>query len=83
MDLRPVLLEPEVPLAHLGDHDVGESRQVGRLEPDSLRLLDRSADDAAHHVAAALVRGGDAVRCEERHPAPVVGENPMRLRRLK
>ena len=38
-------------------------------------VLRGPADDAAQHVAAALVRRRDAVADEERHPAAVVGED--------
>ena len=55
--------------------DVGEPRQVRRLEPDPGRLQDRTADDPAHDVAAPLVRRRDAVRGEEGHAAAVVGED--------
>ena len=44
-------------------------------------LHDRAPDDPAQHVAAALVRRGDTVPDEERHPAAVVREHAMRLRR--
>ena len=50
-------------------------------QPDRPRLLDRAPDDPAEDVAAALVRRGDAVADEEGHPAAVVGEDAVRLRR--
>ena len=38
-----------------------------------------AADDAAEHIAAALVRGGDAVSDEERAGADMVGDDAERL----
>ena len=67
------------PLAHLLDDDVADPPEL--VQADRARLLDGPADDPAQHVAAALVRGRDAVGDEERHPAAVVGEDPVRLRR--
>ena len=52
-------------------------------EPDALRLLHSAPDDAAQHVPAPLVRRRDAVADEERHPATVIGEDPVRLRRRR
>ncbi len=78
-DTRAVRLELRVPLAHLVDDDVGEPPQV--VEPDLPRLLDGAADDAAEDVTPALVRRDDAVADEAGHPAPVVGEDAMGLRR--
>ena len=78
-DRLPVRLELRIPLAHLLDDDVRKSPQV--FEPDLPRLLDSAADDAPEDVAAALVRGHDAVGYEAGHPAPVVGEHAVRLRR--
>ncbi len=66
-------------VAHLLDDDGRQSPDV--REPDPLRLLHRSPDDAAQHVAATLVRRRDAVGHEERHAAAVVGEDAVRLRR--
>jgi hypothetical protein len=83
VDVGAVRFELRVRLAHLLDHDVAEAIEVRRLESDTLSLLDGAADDPAHHVAAALVRRRHAVRREERHPTAVVGEDPMRLRRLR
>ena len=77
-DRLPVRLELRVPLAHLLDDDVGKSPQV--FEPDLPRLLDSAADDAPEDVTPALVRGHDAVADEAGHPAPVVGEDAVRLR---
>src|SRR5262249_20072561 len=45
VDLRAVLLELGVSLSHLLDDDVGEPCEVGRLEPDTPRLLHGAADD--------------------------------------
>ena len=78
-DQRAVLDELRVPRAHLLDDDLGHPPEVGQA--DRSRLLDGAPDDAAQHVAAALVRRHDAVADEERHPAAVVGEDPVRLGR--
>jgi hypothetical protein len=77
-DRLPVRLELRIPLAHLLDDDIGEAPQV--FEPDLAGLLDGAADDAPEDVAAALVRGHDAVGDEAGHPTPVVGEHAVRLR---
>ena len=75
----PVLRQLRIPRRHLFDDDVREPPEV--FEADLARLLHGAADDPAQHVAATFVRGGDAVADEERHPAAVVGEHPMRFRR--
>src|SRR5262245_30876687 len=54
MDVVAVLLQLRIAGLHLLDHDVGEPRQVRRLEPDAAGLLHRPADYAAHDVAAPL-----------------------------
>src|SRR5581483_8185291 len=51
--------------------------------PDPEAVLDGAADDPAQHVAPPLVRGGDPLRDDERHPAAVVGEHPVGLRRVR
>ncbi len=80
-DLVALRWEIGIRLAHLLDDDGGQAMHVG--EPDALRLLHRAADDAPKDVAAPLVRRRDAVADEERHPASVVGEDPVRLRRRR
>ena len=81
LDVRAVLDQLGERGPHLlGDH-VGQSPEVG--QPDRLSLLDGAPDDAAQHVAAPLVRRHDAVADEERHPAAVVGEDAVRLRRAR
>ena len=82
MDLVTVLFELRIARAHLLDHDVGEPREIRRLEAHAPCLLDGAPHDPAHHVAAALVRGRHAVRGEEGHAAAVVGQDAMRLGRL-
>ena len=79
LDLVRLLGELRVRVAHLLDDDAGHAMDV--VEADALRLLDGAADDPPQDVAAPLVRRRDAVADEERHPATVVGEDPMRLRR--
>ena len=61
---------------------LGEAGEERRLHADAQAVLRGAADDAAQHVAAALVRRRDAVADEERHPAAVVGEHAVRLRRV-
>ena len=80
-DLVGVLGELRVGIGHLLDHDAGETMDV--VQPDPLRLLHRAADDPSQDVPASLVRRRHAVPDEERHPTPVVGEDPMRLRRRR
>ncbi len=77
-DLIRLLPELRVGVPHLLDDDPGQRMESG--EADALRLDHGAADDPAEDVAAALVRRGHAVGDEERHPAPVVGEDPVRLR---
>ena len=81
LDLGARARQLGVRLAHLLDDDAREPGQERRLEPDPPGLQHGAPDHPAHHVAAALVRGRDAVGGEEGHPAPVVGEDPVRLRR--
>ena len=78
-DAALVLRELGVPGRHLLDDHVGEPPEV--VEADLARLLHRAAHDPPEDVAAALVRGRDAVADEERHPAPVVGKHAVGLRR--
>ncbi len=78
-DTVPVLLQLGVPRRHLLDDHVCEPPEV--VQADLARLLHGAANDPAQDVAAPLVRGRDAVADEERHPAAVVGEHPVRLRR--
>ncbi len=78
-DPLAVLRQLREPRPHLVDDDVADPPQI--VQPDRACLLDRAPDDPAQHVAAALVRRRDAVGDEERHPAAVVGEDTVRLRR--
>ena len=64
-------------LAQLLDDDAREAVDV--TESDALALRDGAADDPPQDVSAALVRRRHAVRHEEGHTAPVVGEDPVRL----
>ncbi len=79
LDARAMLDELRVPGSHLLRHDVGQPPHLA--EADRMRLLDGAPDDPPQDVAAAFVGGGDAVADEERHAAPVVGEDPVRLGR--
>ncbi len=80
LDPFAVLDELRVPRAHLLCDHLGDAPEV--VEADRPRLLNGAADDPAQDVAAPFVRREDAVADQERHPAPVVGQDPMRLRRL-
>ncbi len=80
-DLVGMRRQLRIRLSHLLDDDARESVDV--VEPDALRLLHGAPDDPAQHVAAPLVRRRHAVAHEERHPAAVVGEDPLRLRRRR
>jgi hypothetical protein len=71
-----------VRLPHLLDHRVGEPCEERRLDVDAHTVLNRATDDASQHVAASLVRRRDAVADEEGHPAAVVGEDAVGLRRI-
>src|SRR5918993_291494 len=74
-----VLDQLREPWAHLVADHVADPPEV--VEPDRACLMDGAPHDPAEHVAATLIGGRDAVADEERHPAAVVGEDPVRLRR--
>ncbi len=76
LDQLRVRVAPEV------DHDVRQAAEERRLEPDPGAVLDCPAHDAPQHVATPLVRRADTVGRKERHRTTVVGEHPVRLRRL-
>ena len=80
LDLGLVLDDFRVPRADLLDDDRREA--IDALEPDAAGLHDGASDEPPQDVPASLVRGNDAFGDEERHPAPVVAEHAMRLRRL-
>jgi hypothetical protein len=48
------------------------------VEPEQLPVPRRAPEEAAEHVARALVRRHDPVGDEERHRAPVVGDHAQR-----
>ena len=79
LDVGRVLPQLREGVAHLLDDDVRQAPQV--VEADRLRLLDGATDHPPEHVAAALVRRLDAVGDEKRHPAPMVGQDAVRLAR--
>ena len=79
LDPLAVLGQLREPRPHLLHDHVADPPEL--VEADRARLVDGAADDPAEHVAAALVRRRDAVADEERHPAAVVGEHAMGLRR--
>ena len=69
-----------IDVAHRVDHrldDVHERRLAPAEQPG---VAHRAAQDAAQHVAAALVGRKHAVREEKRHGARVVGEHAERRR---
>jgi hypothetical protein len=80
LDLIGVLDHLGIPRADLLDDD--PRQRVHGRQADASRLDDGAADQAPQDVAAALVRGGDALGDEERDAAPVVAEHAVRLRRL-
>ncbi len=81
-DLGAMVHELGVRLSHLLDHGVGETGQERIVHADAEAVLHRSPDDAAQDVAASLVRRRNAFRDEEGHPAAVIREYAMRLRRV-
>ncbi len=83
VDLVAVLDELGIGGPHLLDHDIGETGQERRLHPDPQPVLRGAPDDAAQDVAAPLVRRRHALGGDERHPAAVVGEDAVRLRRVR
>ena len=80
LDLVGVLDDLRVPRADLLDDDARQQVDGGQADPAGLD--DRAPDQPAEDVAATLVRRRDPLRDEERHPAPVVGEDAVGLRRL-
>ena len=60
------------------DRALGEAAEVGRLEAEHAPLVDGAAHDPPQHVAAALVRGDDAVGDQLDRAADVVGDDPHR-----
>ena len=81
LDRLPVLDHLRVPRPDLVGDDPRDAVDV--LQPDPPRLDDRAPDQPAQHVAAALIRGRHALGDEEGHAAPVVGDDPVRLRRSR
>ena len=74
-DLVPPLDEVRVRLAHDVDDDRRGLGQERLAPPEQPAVPDRAAEDLAQDVAAALVRGQDAVGDEERHRPRVVGDD--------
>ena len=60
------------------DRPLGEAAEVGRFEAEDAALVDGPAHDPPQHVAAALVRGDDAVADQLDRAADVVGDDPHR-----
>ena len=81
LDLGLAIAELRIRVAHLPDDDGRQPVDVA--QPDAPRLQHRTPDDPPQDVPATLVRGRHAVADEERHPAAVVGEDAVRLRRLR
>ena len=80
LDRLGVLDDLGIPRPDLLDDDRRQS--VNALEPDPPRLGDGAPDQPPEDVAATLVRRRDPLRGEERHPAAVVADHAVRLRRL-
>ena len=79
LDLGGVLDELGVGVAHLPRDDTAEAVDV--REPDALAVLYGAANDASADVAAPLVARPYPVGDQERHRAPVVGEDAVGLGR--
>ena len=63
--------------AHLRDERRDETPHHRVLRPEQVGVAHGAAHDPAQHVAAALVRGQDAVGDQERGRAQVVGDHPV------
>ena len=85
-DLVTTLREVGVRVGHRLDDHLGGLDHERLGAPQEPAMPDRSAEDPAQHVAAALVRGCDAVADDERHRARVVGDDlvaeALRLERV-
>ena len=79
LDLRAVLPELRVGVAHLVADDTAEP--VDAVEADPLAVLDGATDDPAADVAASFVRRRHAVGDEEGHRAAVICEHAVSLGR--
>ncbi len=73
--------ELRVGVAHHLDHALAQRRQERRRDLEHPCLTHRPPHHAAQDVAAVLVRGHHPVGHQERHGAPVIGEDPKRSRR--
>ncbi len=78
LDALAVGDELRVLLAHRVDHDVDQVPDDGTRGAHEAHVADGAAHDAAQHVAAALVAGGDAVADEHGRGADVVGDHAQR-----
>ena len=84
-DLRDelaVLDDLGVRLAHELDDALDEADEERVLDAEKTPVAHRAAQQAAQHVAAALVAREDAVGDQEGHRARVVGDDAQRGRRL-
>ncbi len=68
--------------AHELDHAVDEAHEERVLDAEQPPVTHRPAQEAAQHVAAALVARDDAVGDEERHGPGVIGDDAQRGVRL-
>ena len=66
-------------LAHLGHQRGDQAVKEGFVAPQPIAVTDGATHDAAQHIAAALVAGGDPVGDQEGGGAAVVGDHPQRL----
>ena len=76
-----VLDDLGIPLADLPDDD--RRQAVDALEPDPPGLHDGSPDQPTEDVATALVRRRHPFGNQEGHPATVVAEHAVSLRRCR
>ena len=76
-DGLPPLHQFRVGPPHEVDGPLGEALQERRLHAGRAAEAGGAADDAAQHVAPALVAGQDAVGDEERHGPGMVGQHPQ------
>ena len=82
LDRVALALELRVGVAHRLDHRVAQLHEEALLDAELAALLDGAAHHAPEHVAALLVRRDHPVREQERHPPPVVGDEPQRPRHV-
>ena len=80
LGVRPAARELGVRLAHLGLEHRHQFVEEGLLDAELVAVAHGTADDPAQHVAAALVRGGDAVDDQKGAGADVIGDHAQGAR---